>query len=83
MAQQIKQLTIQAPGFFGINTQDSPVGINPNFASVADNCVIDKQGRIGSRKGLTRISDADVTKDIETIFEATNLDGAVTLFSNY
>ncbi len=81
MAQQIKQLTIQAPGFFGINTQDSPVGINPNFASVADNCVIDKQGRIGSRKGLTRISDADVTKDIETIFEATNLDGAVTLFS--
>ena len=40
MAQQIKQLTIQAPGFFGINTQDSPVGINPNFASVADNCAV-------------------------------------------
>jgi hypothetical protein len=81
MAQQIKQLTIQAPGFFGINTQDSPVGINPNFASVANNCVIDKQGRIGARKGLSRISNADVTKNIETIFEATNLDGAVTLFS--
>ena len=51
MAQQLQQVTIAAPGFAGINTQDAPITQDPSFASVADNCVIDKQGRVASRSG--------------------------------
>lgn len=53
MAQQLQNITISAPGFFGINTQDSSVEMSPNYASVANNCVIDQFGRIGARKGFT------------------------------
>ena len=51
MAQELRNITISAPGFLGINTQDSPIGLNPAYASVADNCVIDQLGRVGARKG--------------------------------
>ena len=56
MAQQLQNITVAAPGFFGLNTQDSPIGGNPSFASIADNCVIDQLGRIGARKGWTAVS---------------------------
>ena len=81
MAQSIQQLTIQAPAFFGLNTTDSPVGIDPNFASVATNCVIDKQGRIGARKGLTNLHSSSTTKTIETTFESVLENGSVEIFS--
>lgn len=56
MAQQLQNITIAAPGFFGINTQDSPIGLNPSFASIADNCVIDQYGRVGARQGYTQVT---------------------------
>ena len=56
MAQQLQNITVAAPGFFGLNTQDSPIGVDPSFAAVADNCVIDKLGRIGARKGWEAVS---------------------------
>ena len=51
MAKQLQSIAIQAPGFFGLNTQDSPTSLSEQFALVADNCVIDQFGRIGARKG--------------------------------
>lgn len=51
MSAPLQNITISAPGFRGLNTQDSPIGLDPSFASVANNCVIDQYGRIGSRKG--------------------------------
>jgi len=39
MAQQLQSITITAPGFAGINTQDAPLAQEPSFAAVADNCV--------------------------------------------
>ena len=56
MAQQLQTITISAPGFFGINTQDSPIGLNPSFASIANNCVIDQYGRVGARHGYTAVT---------------------------
>lgn len=47
----LQSLSLGAVGFFGLNTQDSGITIDPSFASLADNCVIDRFGRIGSRKG--------------------------------
>jgi len=43
--------TIAAPGFKGVNTQDSSVTLEEGFATIANNCVIDKFGRMGARKG--------------------------------
>jgi len=74
MAQQLQNITVAAPGFAGINTQDSPIGIDPSFASVADNCVIDKLGRIGARKGWEGVSTngssvLGTSRGIETMYE--------------
>ena len=51
MAQELKSINLVAPAFKGINTEDSPIAQDPSFAEVADNAVIDKRGRIASRKG--------------------------------
>lgn len=52
MTQSQRNVSVQAPGFMGLNTQDSPVGMDISFAATADNCVIDRYGRIASRKGF-------------------------------
>ena len=56
MAQKLQSITITAPGFAGINTQDAPLAQDPTFASVADNCIIDKEGRVAARKGYSMVS---------------------------
>lgn len=53
MVAKLLTTTIAAPGFKGVNTQDSSVTLEDGFATVANNCVIDKFGRIGARKGWT------------------------------
>lgn len=53
MAKPLQSIAIQAPGFFGLNTQDSPTSLSEQFALIAENCVIDQFGRIGARKGWT------------------------------
>ena len=86
MAKQIQPLTVAAPGFFGLNTEDSAIGMNPAFASVADNCVIDKKGRIAARKGYNAVSTngssvLGSSRGIEAIHEFTSFAGATTVFS--
>jgi len=74
MAQQLQNITVAAPGFFGLNTMDSPIGLNPSFAAIADNCVIDQYGRVGARKGWTAVSSngssvLGSSRGIETVHE--------------
>ena len=57
-----------------LNTEDSPIGGNPSFASIADNCVIDKLGRIGAREGWEEVSTngssvLGTSRGIETVYE--------------
>ena len=86
MAQPQTSIQIQAPGFAGLNTQDSPIGMDLQFAGNADNCVIDKFGRISSRKGLDALTDdPDATGAIgdshaETAYEFTDTDGTRRIF---
>jgi hypothetical protein len=54
MSQALQAYSITAPGFYGLNTQDSSVDLSSGFALVANNCIIDRYGRIGSRKGWTK-----------------------------
>tara|TARA_R110002126_G_scaffold186890_2_gene335485 strand:- start:416 stop:1939 length:1524 start_codon:yes stop_codon:yes gene_type:complete len=84
MAQQLQSITITAPGFAGINTQDAPLSQEPTFAAVADNCVIDKEGRIASRKGYNVLTTNDVlgtSEGIEAMGEYVAADGSVAFLS--
>jgi hypothetical protein len=87
MAQQLRNITIQAPAFAGINTEDSPVDIDQTFAEQANNCVIDKFGRVGSRKGTVKLTTTDPSsllgssRGIEAVHEYVKNDGTKTVFS--
>lgn len=72
MAGQLKTASIAAPGFYGLNTQESSITLASGFALKAQNCVIDKYGRIGARRGWTPINAANTdlgSNPIEFLYE--------------
>jgi hypothetical protein len=75
MAQQIQAYAVSAPGFYGLNTQDSSLDLASGFALVANNAVIDQYGRIGARKGYTLNHSTSVGGDVKTIAELIDKDG--------
>lgn len=80
MAEQLTTGTIAAPGFYGLNTQDSSVQLSSGFALEANNCVIDRYGRVGARKGWTKVNTtAASTGSFRAIFEVFKDDGNVLL----
>ena len=80
MAEQLLTGSIAAPGFFGLNTQDSSVQLSSGFALEAFNCVIDQYGRIGARKGWTKVNTtAASTGNFRAIFEVVKDDGNTVL----
>ena len=82
MAQPAHTFSITAPGFMGLNLQDAPVDMDAKFALEANNCVIDKYGRIGSRKGWTTAhttSAALGSNNIEALGELVSNTGARTV----
>ena len=58
MASQLLTQSIAAPGFYGLNTQESSITLSSGYALKAQNCVIDKYGRIGARRGWTPVNSA-------------------------
>ena len=79
MAEELVTGSIAAPGFSGLNTQDSSIQLDSGFALEANNCVIDKYGRIGARKGWTPLN-STVTSPagaFRTIFEFVKSDNNV------
>lgn len=84
MAQPLQNISLLAPAFKGLNTQESPVQLDPSFATVANNCVIDKSGRLASRKGYVP-STSDVTalggNGITAMIEFIDSTGGVTFLS--
>ena len=82
MSQVLQTASIAAPGFFGLNTQDSPLDLASGFALVATNCIIDQFGRIGSRKGWSRVnssSGALGANNVGVIHELVQADGTLTV----
>ena len=59
MAKPLQSIAIQAPGFYGLNTEDSPTSLPEQYALTATNCVIDQFGRIGARKGWQYVTDTN------------------------
>lgn len=79
MAEQLLTGSLQAPGFSGLNIQDAPVQLNSGYALEATNCVIDKYGRIGARKGWSTVNTSSLGAGaVRTIFEFVKSDGNVT-----
>jgi len=81
MAEQLLTGSIAAPGFFGLNVQDSSVQLSSGFALEANNCVIDKYGRIGARQGWTPVNSTRLPSqaNFKAIYEVFKDDGNVVL----
>ena len=82
MSQALQSVAISAPGFFGLNTQDSPLDLQAGFALVATNCIIDQYGRIGARKGWAKVNSSSGNlgaNDVGVMAELVESDGALTV----
>lgn len=82
---QLQTLSVVSPGFYGLNTQESGITLSPNFAQLTDNVVIDKYGRLGSRKGWQMRTDSGVTQlagaTIDFLLEHVNADNTSVVLS--
>jgi hypothetical protein len=82
MSQAIEITSISAPGFYGLNTQDSPLDLAAGFALIASNCIIDQYGRIGSRKGWSPLNSSTGnlgSNDVGVMHELVQSDGTLTV----
>jgi len=82
MSQVIQTASVSAPGFFGLNTQDSPLDLASGFALVATNCIIDQFGRVGSREGFSRVNSSSGNlgaNNVTVIHELVQADGTLTI----
>ena len=82
---QLQTLSVVSPGFYGLNTQESGITLSPNFAQLTDNVIIDKYGRLGSRKGWQMLTDSGATTlsgaALEFLMEHVNADNSVVTLS--
>lgn len=77
-------LAISAPGFMGVNIEDSPITLEQGWAAIADNAVVDRSGRIGSRKGYSILTPDNTVlggEKITNIHEANYADGTTKIFA--
>lgn len=82
---ELQSISVVAPGFAGINTQESSVTLPSSFALAAFNCIIDKYGRLGSRKGWTQLTTSGAAQlggdTIEFLLEHVNANNTSTFIS--
>ena len=87
MAGRLQSSTISAPGFLGVNTQESSVDLASGYALEAFNCVIDKFGRIGARRGWQKVNSSTnsdlATNDIEFIYNIPETDETLCAGNNF
>lgn len=82
MSSPLQIVGVSAPGFYGLNTQDSPLDLATGFALVATNCVIDQYGRVGARKGWSKVNSSSGNlgaNDVGVIHELVQADGTLTV----
>jgi len=84
MSGALKAVSNATLGFLGLNTQEAGVTLESGYATKAINCIIDKSGRLGSRRGWSMIttSAGDLsTSYVESMFEFIDVDRSVTILS--
>lgn len=84
MAGALKAVSNATLGFLGLNTQEAGVTLESGYATKALNCIIDKSGRLGSRRGWTMMTttpDGLNTSYVESMFEFIDVDRTSTFLS--
>ena len=82
MSKPLQSYSLSAPGFSGLNTEESPLDLGVGFALVATNCILDQYGRIGARKGYTKVNSSSGNlgaNDVGVIHELVQNDGTLTI----
>jgi len=86
MSGSLRASSISAPGFLGLNTQESEVTLDSGYATQATNCIIDRYGRLGSRRGwsmqTTDNGSLADTANIDSLFEFKKVDGNIVYLSS-
>lgn len=74
---QLTKLDITQPGSWGLNREERSALLDPRYATVADNLIIDRQGLLAARKGKLDSTGTAITgsKAMETLFEYRKSDG--------
>lgn len=80
---QLEVVSVLAPGFRGLNTQDSPVTMSSEFSLESYNAIADNSGRVSPRKGWTSVynnlnSDIGVNT-VKLVHEFIKTDGSTEL----
>lgn len=84
MSGKLQAITNATLGFLGLNTQEAGVTLESGYATKAINCIIDKSGRLGSRRGWTMVTttpDGLNSSYVESMFEFIDVDRSVTILS--
>jgi len=81
MTAQLQPVNLVAPGFRGLNLAQAGSILSPEFATQAENCRVDKAGRLAARKGYSDITSTDITANapVKTLFDYRQKDGTVEL----
>jgi hypothetical protein len=85
MSGKLQAATNATLGFLGLNTQEAGVTLESGYATRAVNCVIDKSGRLGSRRGwgmVTTTPDGLNSSYVESMFEFIDVDRSTTILSS-
>jgi hypothetical protein len=72
---QIFPITLTAPSFFGLNTEQGATILGREWATTLDNAVFDDAGRPAARKGLSSLTGTPGSGVIRRIFEYYKADG--------
>lgn len=77
MTAQLQPIDLVAPGFLGLNLQQSGSLLSPQYATKAENAVIDVASRLAARDGYTQDTTTDITGTpaVKTLFEYLTADG--------
>jgi len=74
MGANLRQLAIQGPGSQGLNSEFSPFQQSIEFALKADNCVIDRVGRLASREAFANyVSDHNLDMTVNEQFDVVRI----------
>lgn len=79
--EQLQPIDLVAPGFQGLNTEQSQALIDPTWATLANNCVLDASGRLASRGGWTSLTGTEITssKEVKSVHEQITANGTRSL----
>jgi hypothetical protein len=81
MTAPLVSTSIAAPGFYGLNTQESSITLESGYALVADNTIIDKYGRLGARKGWRYVTSGSTGINLEGAHRFVGIDGVERILS--